>query len=57
MNHDVTHCLDYDPKKCPKDCYRAEVTRDAKRRYLELPDLLMSWEDLEGTRECPKEEE
>ena len=36
MNHDATHCSDYDEKKCPKDCYRAQLTQDLIDRKDEL---------------------
>lgn len=48
MNHDATHCLDYNPKKCPKDCYRAQLTEELKEIYYPL---LTSWSHLKGT-EC-----
>lgn len=28
MNHDYAHCMDY-TADCPKDCYRAELVREA----------------------------
>lgn len=53
MNHDATHCLDYEPNKCPKRCYRAELTEDLKHR----PDLIwlpVSWAWFLGTKECKR---
>lgn len=53
MNHDATHCLDYNPKKCPKDCYRAQLTEELKHRN-DLYYLPLSWSHLEGTILCEK---
>ncbi len=50
MNHDVTHCADYKKSKCPKSCYRAQLTEDLRRRIYLLP---TSWAHFKGTRECP----
>ena len=43
MNHDATHCADYKKSKCPKSCYRAQLTEELKHIFYGLP-----------TRECPK---
>ena len=58
MNHDVSHCLDYKKGKCPKDCYRAKVTRE----YFELKaagkiDFPTSWMHFKETNYCLKEKE
>ena len=53
MNHDYAHCFDYEKGKCPKGCFRAELTEDLKHR----PDLLgltFSYARLKGTDECPR---
>lgn len=53
MNHDATHCNDYKVSKCPKTCYRAQLTqelRDNQYRFLRLP---ISWANFKGTEECP----
>lgn len=50
MNHDATHCSDYKKGKCPKSCYRAELTEDLRRRFYPLP---TAWASLKGTNECP----
>lgn len=53
MNHDATHCDDYKVNKCPKTCYRAQLTqdlRDSQYRFLRLP---ISWVNFKGTKECP----
>ena len=49
MNHDATHCLDYS-YKCPKGCYRAQLTEDLRKR-LHYP-LPTSWAHYKGTKEC-----
>ena len=54
MNHDVSHCADYDPQKCPKTCYRAQVTAELENR----PDLVgipLSFMNFyqSGDPECP----
>ena len=51
MNHDATHCLDYDPKTCPSECYRAQLTEELHRIYYPLP---VSWAHLEETNLCEK---
>ena len=51
MNHDATHCADYDPKKCPKTCYRAQLTKELKEIVYLLP---TSWSNFKGTKICPK---
>ena len=51
MGHDASHCLDYDPGRCPKKCYRAQLTEDLRHR----PDLVwlpVSWMHFIGTGEC-----
>ena len=53
MNHDVAHCFDYRKKKCPKKCYRAQVTQE----YFELSaagkiDFPTSWVHFEGSEYC-----
>jgi hypothetical protein len=50
MNHDATHCSDYRKGKCPKKCYRAELTEDLRKHFYPLPTV---WASLKGTNECP----
>ena len=50
MNHDATHCYDYSDK-CPKTCYRAQLTKELKE--IDYP-LLVSWALFKGTEYCPK---
>lgn len=49
MNHDVTHCADH-TTRCPKSCFRAQVTEEIKRIYYPFP---QSWAHFKGTEECP----
>ena len=51
MNHDATHCADYN-KSCPKSCYRAQLTEELEKIVYTLP---VSWCSFKGTKECPKE--
>ena len=51
MNHDATHCVDYKKGKCPKGCYRAQLTEELRNILYLLP---TSWAHFEGTKECPK---
>ena len=51
MNHDATHCADYKKTKCPKKCYRAQLTEELRGIPYPLP---VSWAHFEGTKECPK---
>lgn len=53
MNHDFTHCLDYQKDKCPKKCFRAELTEDLKHRP-DLWGLFFSWANFLGEKECPR---
>lgn len=53
MNHDATHCADYLVAKCPKRCYRAQLTQDLRDRGYALP---ASWAHFEGTQYCPKKQ-
>lgn len=57
MNHDATHCSDYQKGICPLSCYRAKLTEDLKWIHYDLP---TSWSNFKGTNEClvwPKREE
>lgn len=53
MNHDVTHCADYKKSRCPKTCYRAQLTEELRNIAYLLP---TSWSHFEGTKMCLKEE-
>lgn len=50
MNHDATHCLDYNAS-CPKKCYRAQLTQDLHEIVYLLP---TAWAHFKGTHECHK---
>ena len=49
MNHDYAHCSDY-RKDCPKECFRAQLAREAIAKRLPLT----SWSHFKNTDECPK---
>lgn len=51
MNHDATHCADYKKGKCPKSCYRAQLTEELRNIAYILP---TSWAHFKETKECPK---
>ena len=51
MNHDYTHCYDYNPDVCPKDCYRAQLVEDLLKTNYRWP---VSWSMLKNTVYCPK---
>ena len=53
MNHDYAHCADY-TECCPKDCFRAQLTKDLKNR-VDLRGLPFSWMHFNGTEECKRE--
>ena len=54
MNHDVTHCLDFIPYRCPKSCPRARITDDLNRSGIRPEDV--SWANYYGTAECHRKE-
>ncbi len=51
MNHDATHCYDYNPDVCPEDCYRAQLTEELHKIYYPWP---VSMAMLKYTVYCPK---
>ena len=51
MNHDATHCFDYNPDECPKDCYRAQLTEDLRKSKYPWP---VSFSHMKCTEYCPK---
>lgn len=55
MNHDATHCADYKKSKCPKSCYRAQLTQELRDRH-DLYYLSVSWANFKQTKECPRRE-
>ena len=54
MNHDATHCIACDDR-CPKECYRAQLTRELMRMLSCYP-LSVSWSNFEGTEECKRKD-
>lgn len=38
MNHDYAHCLDC-TDDCPKDCFRAQLVREALDKHLTMVDF------------------
>lgn len=55
MNHDATHCADWDKKRCPKSCYRAKLTQELEKRS-DLWYLPVSWSHFKGCKlVCPVE--
>lgn len=52
MNHDATHCADWDEKRCPKSCYRAQLTEELEERS-DLWHLPISYSHFWGGGECP----
>ena len=57
MNHDATHCTDYKKSRCPKSCYRAQLTQDLFDNWSRFRFLPVSWSNLRWSEECPKERE
>lgn len=53
MNHDATHCADYLVARCPKKCYRAQLTQDLRNNQCRLLSVPISWAKFKGTKECP----
>lgn len=53
MNHDATHCADYRKSKCPKRCYRVQLTQDLRDNWMKFRFLPISWAHFKGTKECP----
>ena len=51
MNHDASHCFDYDKEKCPKTCYRARLTEEVINRP-ELWQIPLSYSHFFNTEEC-----
>lgn len=53
MNHDVSHCSDYDPDICPSTCYRAQVTKDLQDNWDTLyKDIPMSFAHFKNSAFC-----
>lgn len=56
MNHDASHCLDYKINKCPKSCYRAQLTQELRERTDLDFRIPFSWVHFKQTKECPRRE-
>ena len=52
MNHDYVHCADF-KDDCPKDCFRAQLVREALDKHWTMVDFA----HFKGTDECKKKEE
>jgi hypothetical protein len=48
---DATHCWNYKKGKCPRNCYRAQLTEELNQIHDDRP---VSWAMFEGTEDCPK---
>lgn len=53
MNHDYSHCLDYN-KDCPRECFRGQLVRDLNRHPM-LKNI--SFVSFKGTDECKLKEQ
>ena len=55
MNHDASHCNDYDPVSCPQSCYRAQLTEEYNSRddMVGIPVSFISFYES-GDPECPR---
>ena len=54
MNHDYTHCWDFDAEVCPKECFRAQLVRDLMCFH---PNIPVSWGRFKNTKECKLRED
>lgn len=56
IDHDYSHCMDYNKETCPPNCFRAVITQALydDERYGSLP---VTFTNFKGTDECPLEEE
>lgn len=55
MNHDATHCADYDKRKCPKECYRAKLTAEVDEAKA-FAGHWLSYAHFKGTQYCKRED-
>jgi len=52
MNHDYSHCIDYN-KDCPRNCFRGQLVRDLNSH----PTIKnISFMSFKGTDECKLKE-
>lgn len=54
MNHDYAHCTDF-TKHCPRDCFRAMLSRDLAHFEDGGKSLWLSWMSFKEAGECPLE--
>lgn len=52
MNHDYTHCADYDANICPATCFRAEVTAELEANKENIIGVPISWAHFRRSKEC-----
>ena len=53
MNHYYTHCGDYNPDICPRDCFRAKLTKEYNERCADFEGIPVTWANLRKTDVCP----
>ncbi len=53
MNHEYSHCLDYEPN-CPKKCFRAQLTKELLDNPTVVPMGIASWTHFRNLDECEK---
>ena len=54
MNHDAAHCISADSERCPKECYRYQLTKELSQIDYCFP---VTWSDFSGTEECMRGEQ
>ena len=54
MNHDYTHCADYNPAICPVSCFRAQVTAVLEANRENIVGVPISWAHFIDTPECKR---
>ena len=52
MNHDYSHCSDWNPDMCPESCFRAKITKDLKENSEKYKYGLFSYAHFKGTSYC-----
>ena len=57
MNHDATHCTDYSKSRCPKSCYRAQLTQELFDNWSRFRFFPVSWANFRRSEECPLRKE
>lgn len=59
MNHDRAHCADYDPLRCPPECFQARLFNNLIMlikvgRFSK--DQLFDWTHMIDTEECMRDD-